>query len=48
MVSDIKIFPIILLRQLNFGVLPVYKLFYFYYKRKIQLFFNLAVFIVAW
>ena len=33
MTSDFKIFPIVLLRQLNFGALPIQKLFYVYYKK---------------
>ena len=41
MISDFKIFPIMLLRQLNFGELLVYQLFYVYYKAKTLLFLNL-------
>ena len=39
MVSDVKIFPIMLLRQLNFGALSVQQLSYVYYKGKTPLFF---------
>ena len=35
------IFPIMLLRQLNYGALPVYQLFHVYYKEKTPLFCNL-------
>ena len=41
MSSDFKIFPIMILRQLNCGVLSVWQLFYVYYKGKTPLFFNL-------
>ena len=34
MISDFNIFPIILLRQLHFGVLSVQQLFYVYYYGK--------------
>ena len=34
MISDFKIFPIMLLRQANFGFLSVQQLFYVYYKGK--------------
>ena len=41
MISDFKVFPVILLRQLNFGISSVYQPFYVYYKGKTPLFFNL-------
>ena len=41
MISDFKIFPIMLLRQLNFGVLSVQQLLYVCYKEKIPFSFNL-------
>ena len=41
MISVFKIFPIMLLRQLNFGVLSVYQLPCVYYKEKSPLFLNL-------
>ena len=40
MISDCKIFSLMLLRQLNFGILSVYQPFYVYYKGKTLLFFN--------
>ena len=40
MIIAFKVFPIRLLRQLNFGVVLVSKLFYVYYKRITPLFFN--------
>ena len=39
MIWDFKIFPIMLLRQLNFGALSVSKVFYVYCKRKTPFFF---------
>ena len=41
MINDFKIFPIILLRQLNLGALLVQQLFCVYYTGKAPLFFNL-------
>ena len=41
MISDFKIFSIMLSRQVNFGTLSVQQLFYVYYKRKTPFFFNL-------
>ena len=39
MIRDLKIFLIMLLRQLKFGALSISKLFYVYYKGKTQMFF---------
>ena len=36
MISNFEIFPKMLLRQLNFGVLSILQLFYVYYKAKIH------------
>ena len=47
MVIDFKFFTIMLLRQLNFGVLPVEQLFYVYYKGRIPRAFNLYFFVVV-
>ena len=41
LISDFKIFLVMLLRQVNHGVLPVSKLFQVYCKGKIPLIFNL-------
>ena len=41
MIIDFKIFPTMLLRQLNFGRLSVWQLFYACYKEKMPLSFNL-------
>ena len=41
MISNFKNFPIILLRQLNLGVILVWQLFYIYYKGKTPLLINL-------
>ena len=43
MMNDFKIFPIMLLRQLNLGELLVQQLFCVYYKGKTPLFFNLQL-----
>ena len=41
LIDDFKIFPTVLLRQLDFGALSVYQLFCVYYKGKTPLSFNL-------
>ena len=41
MINDFKTFPTVVFRQLNFGVLLVYELFYVYYKGKTSFFLNL-------
>ena len=41
MINVFQIFPIMFLRQLNFGVLLVKQLFYVYCKGKTSLFYNL-------
>ena len=46
MISDFKVFTIMLLKQLNCGVLSISQLFYVYYKGKTQLFFNLDFLLV--
>ena len=40
MITDFKVFSVMLLRQLDFGILSVYHPFYVYYKGKALLFFN--------
>ena len=37
MISDFKIFSIMILKQLNYGVFSLYQLFYVYYKGKTPL-----------
>ena len=41
MIGDFKVFPIMLLKQLNCGVLSISQLFYVYCKGKTPLFLNL-------
>ena len=43
MISDFKIFLIMLLRQLSFSVLTIKQLFFVYHKGKTQLSFNLQL-----